>query len=329
MENSHMSLYELWMSGVPSNRWNPKLKGTRKKNTRYRFPEGFTPKRTPRRHGLIKLTPEQLASLVVEVKDPTTNEGYQRVLEHKQVAEMMAMIDKGALFPPPLLAFDADLGWVIVDGQHRALAHALSNEPLLCCLYLDMSVDQRRQLFRDQRKAKKVGANHQTLNEDSPLALLVQSVFTDPDTDLAYWSEIARCRAMGENLMFLTMGAWLTKKNTRQMRTYESITINKESLEQLEQLGSLLREALKSPAAYKTNWKAYRVRAVTRLALAIWSQCKTPEQQDAAAERWGRVFPKFDWNEHQHLTSQSTIVPMLIQQVWNKRLAHKSHLYIK
>jgi len=322
----YVSLYELWSAGIPSNRRNPKLTG--KKTLKYRFPENFTPKRPPRRHGLVKLTPEQLAALIVEVKDPETNDGYQRELSHKQVANIMETIGQGVLVPPPLLALDEDLGWVIVDGQHRAMAYALAGKALLCCLYLDMGVNERRQVFRDQRKANKVSANLQTMNDDSPLALLVQSVFTDPDSDLEYWSEIARCKAMGQNLMFNVMGTWLTKRTTHQ-KTYEALTINEESIEQLEQLGSLLRDALKSPAAYKSNWKAARVRAVTRLAVTIWAQCKTTAQEEAAAERWGRVFPKFDWKDHEHLTQQNVIVPMLIQQVWNKRLAHKSNLYIK
>lgn len=325
MEKAYVSLYDLWLAGVPANHGKPAPK--RKKAQKFRFPEGFTPKRTPRRHGLVKLTPEQLAGLVVEVKDFKTNDGYQRELKHKQVAEMMDMIDQGALFPPPLLAYDDDLGWVIVDGQHRAMAHTLANKPLLCCLYLDMEVDQRRQLFRDQRRAKKVNANHQTMNDDSPLARVVQSVFTDPDSDLEYWREIARCRAMGQNLMFSTMGMWLTKKTTDR-KTYESLTIDQESIEQLELLGSLLREVLKAPSVYKKNWKAARVRSVTRLAVLIWAQCQTPAQLDAAVERWARVFPKFDWKDHEHLTQQTAILPML-QQVWNHRCPHKSHLYIK
>lgn len=325
MSSRYSSLYELWTQGIPVQ----SAKSVGKKAARFRIPESMTPKRPARRHGLIKLTPENLLALVVEVKDPTTNEGYQRKLKHKPVAEMMNAIDQGAFFPPPVCAWDDDEGWVVVDGQHRAMAHALAGKPLLCNMFINMETSQRRQVFRDQRQATRIDANHQTMNEDDPLSRLVQSVVTNKNPDLPYWCEMVRAGAISPNVMWKTMGLWLTKKDTNARGTYAAIRLNKEAVEEIEVLGSMLREALKSPVAYRHHWSAPRIRAVTKLAVQVWVQCETPRHREQALDRWNRVFPKFNWTDHQHLTRYQDILDMLIKKVWNKRLPANHQLYIK
>lgn len=325
MSSNYFSLYELWKAGIPAKG----TKSVRRKADRFRVPESITPKRAARRHGLVKLSPENLLALVVELKDRPTNEGYQRPLKHPQVALMMDAIAKGAIFPPPMCAWDDEEGWIVVDGQHRAMAHALSGKPLLCNMFIDMDSEQRRQVFRDQRKAVRVDANLQTLNAVDPLSLVVQSVVKNENTSLAYWSEMSRAGAITPNVMWQTMGMWLSKSDTNVRGTYENLTIDEEATEQLELLGSLLREALKSPVAYRQNWRAPRIRAVTKLAVAVWLQCETPRSKEKAMDRWTRLFPKLSWTEHQHLTRYQDILDMLITKVWNVRLAKTSSLYIK
>lgn len=290
--------------------------------------QGLAPEPFPIKEGYWNATPEQIASLRVpriEVNGDIKGFQRERVTAHaRKIARAML---EGKEMPPMLISIFPDGKAYANEGQHRALGAIIARKNVEVVVKR-RTVEQARDLFTNQSKARKVSHNDTLLTGNSPIELYIQDAVTTSDHP---WSNLVSPYAsrtkMSVTAMATMAGAYGYNTIHQSVTRFTSLTDKDEPLDiaNANKLATLLAcfgDKATNPLAFRTR----SLRAITFAALYIVR--RNPHWKAKDYERWVRHMPTFDWARYSHMLNREGALMMALVEHWNKRLPEDKRVKI-
>lgn len=266
------------------------------------------------------LGPGEIADFLVGVS-PTGIRGEQRdptadAQGRRKVREIADAITAGKVLPDVLVALDDSESTqlqFVPDGGHRCCAAFLARMPIRVATR-NLTPDQRRQLFIDQSKARKIKTQQFVVDGDGPIDLYVQDALTRTDHP---WSDLVAHQARSGRMSPAQMATLAGMYGCDQIRgTYLHLDQSRFDTDAATELASLLR----CFGSHASNPLAFRDKSRRASVLAAIHSVRRSDQRVKDAKRWTDHMPAFRFAEHQHVRESTALCDCLLGH-WNKRLS--------
>ena len=317
------TVFEL-ASQIPQIDLRSDARGRGRKNQPF-VTHGLVPEKFPVQEGYFTATPEQLASLrVPKIQVDDDIQGFQREKTNSHARKIARAMLAGVEMPPLILSIFVDdegnplADYVaVVEGQHRAIGAIIARMPVEV-IVKKRTVNQARELFTNQSRAKNLKADDTLLTGNSPVELYIQDAVTSDDHP---WSDLVAPgnsdRKMTPTTMAVIVGSFV--HNTMNMGTnyHTSRPEHEFDMNQADRLASLIR----SFGTKATNPLAFRGRSLRAIAFAaVYVFRRNANLKDGDVERWKRHMPTFDFAKFPHLLTKESELALALVDHWNKRL---------
>lgn len=280
---------------------------------------GLTPVPFPVKEGYFIATPEQIASLIVPKTEVGLDiKGFQRGKVNAHARKIAKSLLDGKEVPPILLSIFPDGKVYLDEGQHRCLASIIARKPLEVVVK-KRTVEQARELFANQSRAKRLKSDDTLLTGNSAIELYLQDALT---TDQHPWSSLVSAYPspvrMTPTSMTLIVGSFV--HNTMSLSTPWHTSRPTEAFDPrlADQLARLV-QAFGNKTTNPLAFRAKSLRAITFAAVHIirrndnWLGHKDEE-------RWLRHMPNFDFSRWAHILNREVELSLALVDHWNKRL---------
>lgn len=279
---------------------------------------GLTPVPFPVKEGYFIATPEQIASLIVPKTEVGEEiRGFQRDKVNAHARKIAKSMLDGAEMPPVLLSIFPDNKVYLDEGQHRCLASIITRLPLEV-IVKRRTVDQARQLFANQSRAKALKSDNTLLTGNSAIELYLQDALT---TDRHPWSPLVSsspsATKMTPTSMVLCVGPFVHDTMILSTPFHTSRTdeeFNDKLADKLARLIMCFGNRTTNPLAFR----AKSLRAISFAAIYVFRRNDHAQSKDD--ERWMRHMPQFDFSRYAHILNREVELSLALVDHWNKRL---------
>ena len=292
----------------------------RRKSARNRptVTHGLTPEPFPIKEGHFLATPEQIASLIVPRTEVSNNiKGFQREKVNSHARKIAKSMLDGKEMPLVELAILPDGTVVVVEGQHRCLGAIIARKPLEV-IVKKRTVEQARQLFADQSRAKRLKSDNTLLTGNSAIELYLQDALT---CDSHPWSPLVSAypspTKMTPTSMVLCAGCFTHNTMTLSINFHTSRTPEEFDANYANQLARLFY-CFGTKTTNPLAFRAKSLRAVTFAAIHIFRRNDHAQSKDE--DRWLRHMPPFDFSRYAHVLNREVEMSLALVDHWNKRL---------
>jgi hypothetical protein len=291
-----------------------------RKGGRNRAPvtKNLTPVPFPTKTGYFEVTPEQIASLRVpkiEVTDEV--KGFQREKINQHARKIAKALLDGAEMPPILISVYPDGNAYVDDGQHRALGAIIARKNLEVVVKA-RTVDEARQLFANQGRARTLRSDDTLLTGNSAIELYLQDAVT---SDNHPWSHLVSASAshskMTPTSMVVCVGSFVFNTMTMSPNYFTSRDPNDFDTRVADKLARLIT-AFGNKTTNPMAFRAKSLRAISMAAIYIFR--RNEHHQHSDEERWVRHMPSFDFGSYVHLMNREGELAIALVDHWNKRL---------
>lgn len=281
---------------------------------------GLTPVPFPFKEGYFVVKPEEIASLIVpKVEVGEEIRGFQRDKVNAHARKIgKAMLD-GKEMPPILCSIFPDIeDRVFLDeGQHRCLGAVIVRLPLEV-IVKRRTVEQARELFANQSRAKRLKNDNTLLTGNSPVELYLQDALT---TDRHPWSPLVSVHPSATKMtptsMVLCVGPFVHDTMILSVNFHTSQEAKKFDDKLADQLARLI-QAFGNRTTNPLAFRAKSLRAISFAAIYIFRRNEHAQKKDE--ERWMRHMPQFDFSRYAHILNREQELSLALVDHWNKRL---------
>jgi hypothetical protein len=280
--------------------------------------KGLTPVPFPIQEGYFPVTPEQVASLKVpRVEVGDTIKGFQRDKINTHARKIARAMLDGKEMPPLMVSIFPDGQVYVDDGQHRAIASIIARKNVEVVVK-KRTVDQARQLFADQGRARSLKSDDVLLTGNSAIELYLQDAVT---SDNHPWSRLvspySHSRGMTPTSMVICVGNYVFNSMTNSTNYIVGRDEKDFNKRQADQLARLI-DAFGSRTTNQLAWRSKSLRAITYAAIHVFR--RNPDPRSGDEERWLRHMPTFDFAKYPHLLNREIELSLTLLDHWNKRL---------
>ena len=279
---------------------------------------GLTPEPFPIKEGFFVVTPEQIASLRVPRTEVGVEiRGFQREKINAHARKIAKALLDGKEMPPVECSIFPDGQVYVGEGQHRCLGAIIARKPLEVVVK-KRTVDQARQLFANQSRAKKLKSDDTLMTGNSPVELYLQDALTSENHP---WSPLVSAypsQKMTPTSMVVCVGSFV--HNTMSLSTTWHCSRTPEEFDSslADQLGRLLY----CFGTKTTNPWAFRAKSLRAISFAAIYIIRRNEHWlgNKDEERWLRHMPPFDFSRFAHILNREVELSLVLVDHWNKRL---------
>jgi hypothetical protein len=280
--------------------------------------KGLTPEPFPLKEGYFSVTPEQIASVrVPRVEVGETIKGFQRDKVNRHARKIARALIDGTELPPLMISIFPDGNAYVDDGQHRALGSVIARRSVEVVVK-HRTVDQARQLFANQSRAKKLKSDDTLLTGNSAIELYLQDAVTSDDHP---WTQLVTPYAAGRGMtptsMVVCVGAFVFNTMTLSPTYFTSQDENDFDTRLADKLARLI-EVFGVRTTNPLAFRAKSLRAITYSAIHIFR--RNPNAKSNDEDRWIRHMPLFDFGTYPHLLNREVELSLALVDHWNKRL---------
>ena len=275
--------------------------------------------------GTYMVSPEKLAGVRVPLLERNANNhivGFQRPHSVRHARDIARELLDGKETVPITISIFPNGHAYVTDGQHRALGAIISRVPIRVDVK-QRSVAEARELFVNQRKARKLSQDQIILSGASPIEVYIQDAVTNPEHP---WHELIGFGMAGGDKKFkMTPTAAVAVIGQFAFNAYTTNTTDYCTREEGfdSRRADQMARLLKAFGTKKTNELAYRsapLRAIAAAAVSIFFRNPNVTSTDEA--RWMRHMATFDFAQYPYLLNKDAkqLANLLIHH-WNKRLS--------
>jgi hypothetical protein len=284
--------------------------------------DGLAPEPFPSHEGYFEATPEQLASLIVpklEVNEENGIKGFQREKANTHARKIARALIDGKEVPPLIVSIFPDGKSYIDDGQHRALGAVIARLPVEVVVK-KRTVEQARELFTNQGRARKVSTNDILLSGDSAVELYIQDACTNPDHP---WGKIVaptpRKNRISPTMMLGLVGPYAFNSLSGSARFYTGRPDEDFDVLRANQMAKLITAF----GTKESNPDAYNAQVLHGIAAAaVYILRRNPKAKRGDVSRWLEHMPKFDFARFPHLRNKEQMMTFQLVEHWNKYLGN-------
>lgn len=286
---------------------------------------GLKPRRAPREPGVHLFTVAELLALSIPYMTANgTINGYQRGLEVSHARNIARALQAGKPLPPIEVALDDRGNMSIIDGQHRTVGAVLAGVPIEGHIK-HRSLDEQRELFAGQRRARPVDRNVLVLAGDSPYELYIQDAVTSsehPWSPLVSSSAKSKTKVSAHTALALILGYVSDAiENGSRLTPHQIERWNSTYADEMAPLLTCFGNKKSNPLAFS----ATNVRAIGHAATLVFRRRNADE---ADYDRWVRHMPGFQFRDYAYIRRSSQMLDELLEH-WNKRLPVDSSRRVK
>ena len=284
---------------------------------------GLQVRKPPAKSGLVQLTPEQAAGVLVEqVSVNGSVDGYQRDTFSAHAKKIAAEMEAGKDVAEVTLAVEANKVFA-VDGQHRLAASVISRKPIWAVIR-PMGYHDRRERFASQNKSRRVAGDVIVLAASDPISKYVQQAVSGDVSNP--WSAIVGIKtsdtkispALATGLIQTYAMSQISSKVTGSAAPTAART-GKFDRAYADELFTFITVF----GSKRTNTIAFKPAALKAITNAAVMCVRRSDDPAAAASRWVRHMVEFPWAENAWHTKERDMRAALIRH-WNKRLNVKN-----
>jgi hypothetical protein len=285
--------------------------------------DGLTMKPVPNREGLITLSPEQLCSIRVPVRQMESDRliGYQRhltVAKARKFARFLVQTPNYIkVLPVAEVSIDGNGNAFWTDGQHRGAGAVIARKDLRVVL-TKRTEEEARKLFALQVAGSKPSRNVLILDGDGPFEEYIQDAVTDPNHPwhgLVTMSHAGSSKTkMSATAAFAMLRVYVARTSHMSGTTSDSENgkFNRKTADEL----ALLVATFGTKATNRLAFNSLSLRAIAETARSVFRE-RDPHPDDR--ERWVRHMSKFNFAAYQHLNSHVELADRM-KKHWNKHL---------
>lgn len=288
--------------------------------------DGLTPRPFPHQEGLLRVSPDQLASLKVPVLKTESGEikGFQREKALPHIRKMGRVLIRGGEFPPIAVSLDYDTYEPYInDGQHRALA-AIAAGQSIEVVVKRRTLDQAKELFANQSKARKLTFDGTLMVGTSALERYVQDAVKNPTH--AWHPLVGTGKAGvggGKSLTLTTMALAVGSYVHNTLNQGVNAHVERPAADFSEALADEMAGLIKAFGDRNTNPLAFRATSIRAISAAAVYIMRRGPVWPGRVDRWNKHMPSFQFGVHMHLLGASDQADKLVIH-WNKKLQEVS-----
>jgi hypothetical protein len=310
------TIFELASTIQEVNLYAPASRRTGGQNRRV-VTHGLIPQPFPVQEGFFSVTPEQIASLRVPRTEVGSEiRGFQREKINVHARKIARALLDGAEMPPIECSIFPDEQVYVGEGQHRCLGAIIARKSLEVVVKR-RSVEQARQLFANQSRAKKLKSDDTLLTGNSAIELYLQDALTREDHP---WSPLVSAypsQKMTPTSMVICVGSYV--HNTMSLSTTLHTTRTPEEF--YVRLADQLARLIACFGTKTTNPFAFRAKSLRAISFAgIHIFRRNEHAQPGDEERWRRHMPTLEFARFVHILNREVELSLIMVDHWNKRL---------